>query len=145
MGEIKTAILIKKAALVFDKIANEETAKHNLTPAQFRVLKYIFLEEENGVRITDLEKYYSISHPTTIGIVKNLKKKGLVDYKQNPHDGRSRYIVATPLALKEKDELVALGDTLENDLTHLLTESEKKHLSTLLEKMLGLDQEEKND
>lgn len=69
----KAAILIKKAALEFDKISNGILEEYDLTTSQYKVMKYLY--EESDVRIVDLEKYYSMSHPTTIGIVQNLEKK----------------------------------------------------------------------
>ena len=46
MKDSKTAILIKKLALEFDKIAIPELAPHNLTPTQFKVIKYLLLNQE---------------------------------------------------------------------------------------------------
>lgn len=135
----KAAILIKKAALEFDKVSNSVLSEYNLTPSQYKVIKYVYEEQEQGVRITDLEKYYSMTHSTTIGIVQNLEKKGLVEYQDNPDDRRSRYIVPTAKAMEQKAELEGLGTVLESQLTSRLTEQERLQLVALLRKMLGLD------
>lgn len=135
----KAAILIKKAALEFDKVSNSVLSEYNLTPSQYKVIKYVYEEQEQGVRITDLEKYYSMTHSTTIGIVQNLEKKGLVEYRDNPDDRRSRYIVPTAKAMDQKAELEGLGTVLESQLTGRLTEQERLRLVALLRKMLGLD------
>ena len=137
----KSAILIKKAALEFDKISNTVLDEYGLTTAQYKVMKYLYEEADNGVRIVDLEKYYSMSHPTTIGIVQNLEKKGFAKYMENPNHARSRYIVPTEKALEMKAELEAVGDTLEDKLTENLNEDERKELVALLRKMLGLMEE----
>ena len=136
----KAAILIKKAALEFEKISNAALEKYDLTTAQYKVMKYLYAEADSGVRIVDLEKYYSMSHPTTIGIVQNLEKKGLVVYRDNPHNARSRFIVPTEKALKLKDELEETGDDLEAELTKNLSEKERQRLVGLLQKMMGLDE-----
>ena len=136
----KAAILIKKAALEFDKISNTVLEEYDLTPAQFRVMKYLYEEAENGVRIVDLEKVYSISHPTAIGIVQNLEKKGLVSYQDNPNDARSRLIRPTDKALERKDELEGIGNALESELTKKLSEKERLRLVALLEKMMGISE-----
>lgn len=132
----KAAILIKKAALEFDKMSNTVLAAYDLTPSQYKVLKYVYLED--NVRITDLEKYYSITHPTAIGIVKNLIKKGLVEYQKNPNDARSRFIVPTKKALIQKDDLESLGMELETKLTNNLSDKERNQLIALLRKMLNI-------
>jgi DNA-binding MarR family transcriptional regulator len=137
----KAAILIKKAALEFDKISNAVLEKYDLTTAQYKVMMYLYEESEKGVRIVDLEKYYSISHPTTIGIVQNLEKKGLVVYQDNPNHARSRFIVPTSKAIQIKKELESVGAKLETELTKNLSEKERRELVVLLRKMMGLSGE----
>ncbi len=137
----KSAILIKKAALEFDKISNAVLEEYNLTTAQYKVMKYLYEEAENGVRIVDLEKYYSMSHPTTIGIVQNLEKKGFVTYEENPNHARSRFIVPTKEAMQRQEELEAVGGKLEEELTHRLSLEERQELVRLLKKMMGLSEE----
>ena len=136
----KAAILIKKAALEFDKISNAALEKYDLTTAQYKVMKYLYEEADNGVRIVDLEKYYSMSHPTTIGIVQNLEKKNLVMYQENPNNARSRFIVPTVKAKEIRDEIEGIGNELEEDLTKNLSEKERQRLVALLKKMMGLSE-----
>ena len=137
----KSAILIKKASLEFDKISNAVLEEYGLTTAQYKVMKYLYEEAENGVRIVDLEKYYSMSHPTTIGIVQNLEKKGFVTYQENPNHARSRYIVPTNEAMQRKEELEAVGGKLEEELTKRLSVKERQELVRLLIKMMGISEE----
>ena len=135
----KAAILIKKAALEFDKISNAVLDEYDLTVAQYKVMKYLY--EEDKARIVDMERYYSMSHPTTIGIVQNLEKKGLVEYKENPDNSHSRFIVPTSKALKLKKEINGIGDELEDALTRNLSKKERKQLIDLLQKMMGIKEE----
>ena len=138
----KAAILIKKASLEFDKLSNVVLEKYDLTAAQYKVMKYLYEEADKGVRIVDLEKCYSMSHPTTIGIVQNLEKKDLVAYKENPNNARSRYIVPTEKAMELKAEIYDVGNDLETQLTKNLSEKERKRLVELLEKLMGIKEEE---
>ena len=135
----KAAILIKKAALEFDKISNAVLDEYDLTVAQYKVMKYLY--EEDKARIVDMERYYSMSHPTTIGIVQNLEKKRLVEYKENPDNSHSRFIVPTSKALKLKKEINGIGDELEDELTRSLSKKERKQLIDLLQKMMGIKEE----
>ena len=130
----KAAILIKKA----DKISNGILEEYDLTTSQYKVMKYLY--EESDVRIVDLEKYYSMSHPTTIGIVQNLEKKGLIEYRDNPNNSRSRFIVPSALALERRTELEGIGAELETELTKNLSERERERLITLLKKMMGIEE-----
>ena len=138
MKQDKAAILIKKAALEFDKMSGAVFEKADLTTAQYKVLKYLYEEAENGVRTVDLENYFSVSHPTAIGILQNLEKKGLVEYRENPHHARSRLIVPTEKAYSRQSELESIGSGLEGELTKNLTEEERQQLVSLLRKLLNL-------
>ena len=134
----KAAILIKKAALEFDKIANQTLEQYDLSAAQYKVMKYIFDEYENGVRLVDLENYSSMTHPTAIGLVQNLEKKGFCEYRENPNHARSRLIYPTDKALQLQAELEKVGGDLEQQLTQRLNDDEKKELIELLRKLLGI-------
>ena len=138
-GDI-AAILVKKASLEFDKMAGMILEEQDLTPAQFKVIKYLLEESENGVRIVDLERYFSMSHPTAIGIVQNLEKKGLAAYRDNPNNARSRFIVPTEEGLRRQEELEAVGRKIEDQFTINLSGKERAELIFLLKKMMGLDE-----
>ncbi len=141
MKQDKAAILIKKAALEFDKLANAVLEEYGLTIAQYKVIKYLYEEGDRGVRIVDLEKYYSMSHPTAIGIVQNLEKKGLAEYCENPNHARSRFIAPTKEALRRKDELEAIGEKLEASFTEKLEGDEQAELIRLLQKVMDISEE----
>ena len=138
----KAAILIKKAALEFDKISIPILGLYDLTDSQYKVIKFILAKAPQGVRLADLEKYFSMTHPTAIGIVQNLQKKGLAQNAENPHDARSHYIVPTEKALAMREELTTVGNRLEAELTKNLTEIERKRLVSLLRKMLAINGED---
>ena len=59
----KVAILVKKASLEFDKISNPLFLVHDLTAAQYKILKYLYMHQDKTVKMVDLEKYYSLTHP----------------------------------------------------------------------------------
>lgn len=135
----RASILIKRASLKFDRISNSVLGKYDLTTGQYKVMMYLFSEADKGVRTVDLDRFHDMSHQTTIGILKNLKKKGLISYRDNPNDARSRFIVPTDLAYQEKEELEAAGDKLEDELTEKLTEEDRRQLVLLLRKLIGID------
>lgn len=135
----RASILIKRASLKFDRISNSVLGKYDLTTGQYKVMMYLFSEADKGVRTVDLDRFHNMSHQTTIGILKNLKKKGLIFYKDNPNDARSRFIVPTELAYENQEELTAAGDKLEDELTEKLTEEERQQLVGLLRKLMGIE------
>ena len=134
----KVAILVKKAALEFDKLSNPILAGYDLTASQYKIIKYLYSHPNQTARLVDLERYYSLTHPTTIGLLDALEKKGFVTREENPEDRRSRILSLTPKALEQQAELEQLGDTLENRLTQGLTVAERQQLIRLLRKLLDI-------
>ena len=141
MYEDKVAILVKRASLEFEKMSNPRMAEHGLTGAQYRVLKYLYLMQGKPVRTVDIERYYSLTHPTTIGLLDALEKKGYVVRRPNPADARSRVVDLTQKALGMKDELEGVGDELEAAFTKNLSDKERERLIALLMKMMDLKEE----
>ena len=135
MNNKKIAILIKKLALEFDKIANPTLVPYDLTPTQFKILKYLY-DHENVIGM-DIQNAYSMTNPTVTGILQNMEVGGWIERVSNPNDSRSKIIKLTKKSLDKKDELYNLGENLEKELTKDLTKEEYKQLLNLLDKMIG--------
>ena len=135
----KVAILVKKAALECDKSMIPALSEYDLTPSQYRILKFLYTQPSKTVRQVDLEKYYSLTHPTAIGLLRALETKNFVLRTQNPEDARSRIVSLTDKALGMQGELEELGDRQEERLTKNLSEIEKTRLVFLLQKLLGME------
>ena len=139
MNTDKIAILVKKAALEFDKIANPELANYDLTASQYKVLKFLYYQPQRTARVVDIERYYSMTHPTTIGLLDTLEAKGFITRVPNPDDARSRLILLTEQADEMQKELEKIGDSLEAMFTTSLSDAESKELAKLLRKLLNID------
>ena len=135
MKNKKIAILIKKLALEFDKISNPALAPYDLTPTQFKIIKYLY-DHENVIGM-DIQKAYSMTNPTVTGILQNMESGGWIERVGNPNDSRSKIIILTKKSLDKKDELYNLGENLEKEFTKDLTKEEYKELLKLLDKMIG--------
>lgn len=136
MSKNRIAILIKYVSLKFDKLSNPILSEYDLTTAQYRVLKFLYSQQEKLARVVDVEKECSIRHPTALGLIDNLEKKGFVKKMVNPQDARSKVIILTDKAKNLQTELEEVGDRIEDVLTDNLTEEEKFELLGLLEKIL---------
>ena len=86
----------------------------------------------------DLERQYSMTHPTTIGLLDALEKKGFTTRVENPNDARGKLIALTEKADTMQDELEALGTKIENKLTERLSDEEREQLAFLLNKLMGI-------
>ena len=134
----KSAILIKKASLEFEKISNPIFAAYDLTAAQYKVLKLLYSQETRTARVVDLEREYSMTHPTALGLLDQLEKKGFTTRIDNPKDGRGKLIALTEKADVMQEELESLGEEIENKLTENLTAEEKDVLIFLLRKLMRI-------
>lgn len=133
----RVASLIKKASLEFDKVANPIFGEYDLTTSQYKIIKFLYISESRTARVIDLEKAYSMTHPTALGLLKQLEKKGFVKRVVNPNDARGKLVALTAKADSMQDELLALGDAVEEKLTRRLTAEETAQLVSLLNKLMG--------
>lgn len=141
MANAGISILIKKMALIFDKYSNQFLTPYGLTGSQFKILMVLYQSPAGSVRQTDIEAKFSMTNPTVTGLVQKLEGKGLVKRMPHPEDRRSKVLVLTERALAMQEELLALADSLEQQMTRNLSESEYEQLSALLMKMLTGEKE----
>lgn len=132
----KIFVLIKKAALEFDKLSIPLFAPYELTPSQYKILRLLYLEEPEFVRQIDIEKSFSMTNPTVTGLLNNLEKKEWIQRIPNPNDSRSKVIRLTAKAENLRNELLDISEQLEDMLTDNLNEQEKDQLIELMNKML---------
>ncbi len=137
----KAAILIKQATLLADKIANPLLAPYNLTPSQYKVIKFLYNHPPATVRQIDIEQHFELRNPTVTGILQNLEKNGWILRVPNPDDARSKVLSASKKALELQGELNGIGSKIESGLTKNLTDTEHNELIVLLKKILADDGE----
>lgn len=133
-------ILIKKTSQAFEKSASQVLAPYDLTPSQFKILKYVTLNPEASVRQIDLETYFGMSNPTVTGIIQNLEKKGMIYRQSHPDDKRSKIIILSEKAKNARHFILETSDNIEANFTKDLTPQEKDIMRTLLFKLLESSQ-----
>ncbi|MGH2275476.1 MarR family winged helix-turn-helix transcriptional regulator [Streptococcus uberis] len=133
-------ILIKKTSQAFEKSASQVLAPYDLTPSQFKILKYVTLNPEANVRQIDLETYFGMSNPTVTGIIQNLEKKGMIYRQSHPDDKRSKIIILSEKAKNARHFILETSDNIEANFTKGLTPQEKDIMRTLLLKLLESSQ-----
>ena len=136
----KVAILVKKAALEFDKVSNPYFSEYDLTASQYRIIKFLYAQPTHTARVVDLERQYSMTHPTTLGLLEALEKKGFTTRIDNPNDARGKLVALTRKADEMQSELEALGAKIEDKLTERLSDNEKNALVVLLQKLIGIEE-----
>lgn len=136
MASARISILVKKSSLIFDKLSNQLLMPYDLTGSQFKILMVLYQTHAGSVRQTDIEAKFSMTNPTVTGLVQKLEAKELVKRMPHPEDRRSKVLVLTERAMEMKEELLALADSLEQQMTQNLTAAECDQLASLLTKML---------
>lgn len=137
MPNDKVAILIKKTALIVEKMSNHVLAPYELTNTQYKILMLLYRNLDKPIRQIDIETHFAMTNPTVTGIIQNLEKKGMIQRIPNPDDKRSKLLTLTERAVSMENELYALGESLENQVTANLSEDEGKQLIELLKKILA--------
>lgn len=141
MNGDRIAVLIKTASIEFDKMANPILAEYDLTASQCRVLNFLFLQQNQSARIVDIEKECAITHPTVLGLLDSLEKKGFVLKTVNPEDARSKLISLTPKAKDMQHELETVVAQIDHTWVKHLSEQERKELQKFLQKLLKIESE----
>ena len=123
----------RRAALHIIGAFMQNMAAFDLRPAEFSVLSLI--RHNPGITSRQLCTALNILPPNLVVILKQFEKRGLIDRKPHPTDGR-----AIGLSLTEKgDTLVAAAEEVSaaSDLssTQSLTAAERKTLTRLLQKI----------
>lgn len=136
MGRGKVSVLIKRSALIFDKYANQLLTPYQLTSSQFRILMILYKAPVRSVRQVDIESAFSMTNPTVTGLIQKLEKSGLVKRVANPEDKRSKLLELTEYAESKREEFIALADSLEQEMTEGLSETEVNMLAELLNKVI---------
>lgn len=143
MNSDRIAVLIKTASIEFDKMANPILADYDLTASQCRVLKFLYMQQNQNARIVDIENECAITHPTVLGLLDSLEKKGFIFKIVNPGDARSKLISLTPKAQGLQTELESVVAKIDHTWVEHLSEQERKELQKLLQKLLRIESEDK--
>jgi DNA-binding MarR family transcriptional regulator len=70
----------------------------DLTGAQSFVLRYLSMHKDERIYAKDIEKQFSLSHPTVSGILQRLEAKGFITVVPDPADRRCRRVTLTEKA-----------------------------------------------
>lgn len=104
MDGVKINLLLKSINDKLRQSGDQSFSEFNLTGPQMSYLK--FIQQSGGiVAQQDLEKAFDVSHPTIVGIVGRLQKKGFVTVKIDEADKRKRIVFQTDKAEKVNERL----------------------------------------
>jgi DNA-binding MarR family transcriptional regulator len=84
---------LRRAALALRKAHDEEMHAHDLSNAQFEVLRHLW--ERDGLEQRQLQDRLGVSSPTLTGIVDGLAARGLLERRLSSDDARVKLLFLT--------------------------------------------------
>ncbi len=123
----------RRAALAVIDVFLQRMAPYKLRPVDFSVASMIV--HNPGITSRQLCSTLGILPPNLVGMINALEKRGLIDKRAHPSDGRANGLHASAegIALLQQAQAAALA--LEDEVASNLTASERKTLLRLLKKV----------
>lgn len=112
--------------------ANAHLKELDLTFSQFHMLMYILHGKNSAVLQKDIERHFALKHPTVVGLLKRMEKKGLISIEVNPDDRRGNRVTALPKGKSVGEEMMKGRDYMDGFITRNLTAQQKRDLKELL-------------
>lgn len=106
----------------------------DLTSSQARVIEYVYW---NGGMVTqkEIEVFLDVAHPTVVGIVNRLEKKGYLACHLDENNKRNKMVCSTCEAEKLLHKMYEGRRAAEQRLLHSFSEDEAAQVKKLLEKL----------
>lgn len=114
-----------------------EFSKGELTVPQKAVMQVVV--RNNGINLRDLSREVSLAHSTVSGIVDRLEKRGMIERRSDPEDGRLARVYPTAVVLnfvRVRIPALTLGP-VEKALGRA-TKEERKRIGWALGRLLAL-------
>jgi DNA-binding MarR family transcriptional regulator len=123
----------RRAALAVIELFMVRMAAYRLRPVDFSVLSLIV--HNPGITSRQLCTTLGILPPNLVNLVGTLEKRGLIERKPHPRDGRATGLHPTPAAQKLMRQAERTAAELEQEVADRLTPGEQKTLLRLLRKV----------
>lgn len=122
--------------------ANKQLKRLDITSSQMDILFYLFANEDKENTQRDIEKHYSLSHSTVIGLLQRLKEKGYITVSQSESDKRQRIVRITKKGELLKDEVIFEKERWEKILEESLGKDKIELLAETVKEMYDIIQKE---
>lgn len=123
----------RRAALAVIEVFLVRMAAYQLRPVDFSVLSLVV--HNPGITSRQLCTALGILPPNLVNLVGTLEKRGLIERKPHPRDGRATGLHPTPAGQKLTRQAERTAAELERDVADRLTPGEQKTLLRLLRKV----------
>ena len=123
----------RRAALSIIAVFMERMAVYDLKVVDFSVLSLV--AHNPGITSRQLCATLSVLPPNMVGLIAALERRGLIERRPHPSDGRAMGVHLTPAGVELTAQAEQTAAQLEEDATNRLTTAERKTLIRLLQKV----------
>ena len=135
--ECNLVFYIKAINNIMDKKLNEKLNSLGITRTQADIMLYIMLKIKKNEIVTqrDIEKQFSISNPTVVGILKRLEDKNYIKKEKYDNDIRYNKIILTDKFYNIVKQVKTQTEKAKKEVFKNFTKEEKDTLLKLLKKV----------
>jgi len=123
----------RRTALAVIGVFMERMETYGLGPVDFSVISLI--THNPGITSRQLCGALSIQPPNLVGMINRFEKRGLIERRPHPHDGRAMGLYLTAEGQHMMAQAEQTATQLEADVASHLTPAERKTLIRLLRKV----------
>lgn len=126
-------VYFKKINNAIIQDANAQMKKWDITFSQAELLFYLLKRHDKETTSRDIERRFNLKHPTVVGLLQRMEKKGLVHMETSAADHRRKNIILSEKAYAFGRELQRTRQELEERFYRGLTPEQHAQLRELLE------------
>lgn len=134
--EEELLFLMKKINIDLEARLEKDLRKQDMSGTQVYFLIYILRHHPGGTYITELCHEIGISKATLSVLVKKLREKGYLCFRENPGDVRRKKVLPTEKLSAESGELLRQAERMESEICSGLDRVEKQRLWELEHRIL---------
>ena len=123
----------RRASLAIIEVFMERMAVYDLKVVDFSVLSLV--AHNPGITSRQLCAALYVLPPNLVGLIAALERRGLIERRPHPSDGRAMGVHLTPAGAELTQQAEQTAAQLEEDATARLTAAERKTLIRLLQKV----------
>ena len=123
----------RRASLAIIEVFMERMAVYDLKVVDFSVLSLV--AHNPGITSRQLCATLNVLPPNMVGLIAALERRGLIERRPHPSDGRAMGVHLTPEGADLTVQAEGTAAQLEQDATARLTATERKTLIRLLQKI----------
>lgn len=127
--------MLKRINDSLERDANNSLREYGLTSSQAGILTILAAAGQDGMALKALEEKLHVKQPTAAGIIRRMAKGGMLEYFDDPDDGRAKNVRITERGRAVTSQGEVLMAEAENTLLAPLTVDEAKIFRRCLEKI----------